>query len=61
MNVEQLCDVSAPPHGVLFPESVPDVGALFVDDGPLVSGSSGSSDLSDQISKTHRGWHFDLK
>jgi len=49
VNVEQLGDVSAPPHRVLLAEGVPDVGALFVDDGPLVGGGSGRSDLTYQV------------
>ena len=60
VDVEQLGHVPAAPHGVLFTERVADVRAFLVDDGALVGRCSGCSDLTNQVSESHRCRHLDL-
>lgn len=57
VNIEKLCDVSAPPNAVLLPKGRSDVGTFFVDYRALLSSSSCSSDLTDQVPQSHRRRH----
>ena len=58
VNVEELGHVPTPPHVVVFPERVPDVGTLFVHHLTLLLGSSGRSDLYKEHKHQHDalGW-----
>lgn len=57
MNVEQFGNIATSPNAVLLSEGGPDVGALLVDDGALLSSGASCPDLSDEVPESRGRRH----
>ena len=57
-GIENYEQDAVPENWVFFPEAVSNFGAFFLDHFPFLGGGATRSNISDQIPKPNRRWHF---
>jgi len=60
VDIKQLCDISAAVGGILFTETVSNLGTLFVNHSPLLSLRFSCANLTDEITQSLWRRHYCL-